>query len=317
MRKFLEKFVGWVKRRGIRLPYVRRARYERKVSTLKKLRGTVEQVREENAALTNMLLLPARALAANAKATQVIRIDPAEADELCLFVTHAPTPALKQHVVDHVNSLIDENVAVILVVNTDHHASEFSLGPDFASRLRGLLVRQNVGFDFAGWAHALGLLPHGMPRRRLYFVNDSIVGPIDRALYRTTLERIRRSKADMIGLTLNTKPKPHLQSFYLVFNERLFKSPLFANVMGNVLNLPSKNAVIDAYEIQLTGYFQEHGFRCEAIFPTLTRDDLMTNDTFYHWDRLVKIGFPFVKTNVLQQVGESAAISRLVPDRYR
>jgi lipopolysaccharide biosynthesis protein len=206
---------------------------------------------------------------------------------------------------------------VVLIINTDHHASEFKLKPDFSSRLTGLLVRQNVGFDFAAWGHAFCLLPRGMIRRRLYFVNDSIVGPLDQAAYRTILERIRRSGADMIGLTQNTMPKPHLQSFFLVFNERLFRSQLFTNLMTNMINFPLKNAAIYRYEIQLTSYFQEHGFQCEALFPNMAQDNLLTNDTFYRWAQLIENGFPFIKGEVLRRASESADVNRLVPGKYR
>lgn len=142
-----------------------------------------------------------------------------------------PNPALKQHVIDHVSSLMDANIAVVLIVNTDHPAADLIIPPNLSARLDGLLVRQNVGFDFAAWGHAFWLLPGGMPRRRLYFVNDNIVGPLDQATYRAVLDGIHRSRADMVGLTQNTKPRPHLQSFYLVFNERLIRSPVYANFM--------------------------------------------------------------------------------------
>lgn len=317
MRNFRQISKNWLKKQEDRLPYVSRKRYDRAISRLNKRERINKRLKEEHAALAKLLLVPADALAARATITQAIPISPGETDELCLFVTHAPTPTLKQHVVDHVRSLIEENIAVVLIINTDHQAAEFMLPPDFSSRLSGLLVRQNVGFDFGAWAHAFCLLPRGMTKRRLYFVNDSIVGPLDIAAYRTILERVRRSGADMIGLTQNTKPRPHLQSFYLAFNERLFASPLFTNVMANLLNLPSKNAVIDAYEVHLTTYLQEHGFQCEALFPNMAQDDSLTDDTTFRWARLIEIGFPFVKGHVLRNNTDPADIMRLVPGRYR
>jgi len=317
VHKFWQSFKNWLEKQEDRLPYVSRKRYDRAISRSNKRKKINNSLREEHAALAKLLLVPADALAARATITHAIPIGPGETDELCLFVTHAPSPTLKQHVVDHVNSLIDENIAVVLVINTDHQAAEFMLPPDFSSRLTGLLVRQNIGFDFAAWAHAFCLLPRGMAKRRLYFVNDSIVGPLDKAAYRTILERIRRSTADMIGLTQNTKPRPHLQSFYLAFNERLFGSPLFTNFMTNLLNLPSKNAVIDAYEIHLTAHFQAHGFQCEALFPNMAQDDSLTDDTTFRWARLIETGFPFVKGHVLRNNTDPADIIRLVPGKYR
>lgn len=317
VRKFWQRFKVWRKTQEDRLPFIRRRRYDRAVFALNRRKKIVERLKEEKTALARFLLVASDAPASKATIAQSIPIDSRQADELCLFVTHAPTPTLKHHVVDHVNSLIDENIAVILIVNTDHHAAEFKLQPDFASRLTGLLVRQNVGFDFAAWGHALCLLPRDMPKRRLYFVNDSIVGPLDQTAYRTMLERIRRSGADMIGLTQNTKPKPHLQSFFLVFNERMIRSPLFASVMTNLFSLPTKSAVIDVYETHVTSYFQEHGFQCEALFPNMVQDDGFTDDTLARWSRLIQSGFPFIKGTVLRNAAESEDLIRLVPSKYR
>lgn len=95
----------------------------------------------------------------------------------------------------------------------------------------------------------------------------------------------------MIGLTQNSKPKPRLQSFYLAFNERLFGSPLFASIMTNLLNLPSKDAVIDVYEAQLTGYFQEHGFQWEVLFPDMAQDG-HSDDAFFRWLNQSSLAFP-------------------------
>jgi lipopolysaccharide biosynthesis protein len=309
VHKFRRNFKAWRKKQWGRLPYVKRRRYDKAVRVL-------EEFRIVKAALARTLLLPSDALAAKASIIEAIPVNRSQVDELCLFVTHAPTPNLKQHVIDHVNALIDADIAVVLIVNTDHRADEFLLRQDFSSRLRGLLIRQNIGFDFGAWGHAVFLLPHGMARRRLYLVNDSLVGPLDQAAYATILERIRKSSADMIGLTHNAKPIPHLQSFYMVFGERLFRSTIFLNVMTNLLNLPSKEAAVDVYELQLTGYFQEHGFRCEALFPSMAQSG-HSNDTIFRWARLIEAGFPFIKASVLQNNAEAADVIRLVPGKYR
>lgn len=309
MRTFPQIFKAWRKEQKERLPYVSRERFDRKVLVLEK---TERELRE----LANVLINPFVALAAKVRIDQVVPIIPAEPEELCLFLTYAPDPALKQHVVDHVQSLIEDKIAVILIFNTDHPAAEIVLPAAFSSRLSGLLVRQNVGFDFAAWAQVFCMLPRGMPKRRLYFINDSIVGPLDQAAYRTVLERIRASNADMIGLTQNRKPAPHLQSFFLAFSERLFKSPTFASIMSNALNLPSKSAVINVYEIQLTEYLQARGFRAEALFPSMALSG-HSNDTIFRWAQLIEAGFPFIKASVLRDAAGSADLVRLVPGKYR
>jgi hypothetical protein len=131
-------------------------------------------------------------------------------------------------------------------------------------------------------------------------INDSIMGPLDTEAYRALLTRIRTSTADFIGMTRNPDPRDHLQSYYLVFNQRLIHAPLFDELMRGVMNLPSKQYVIDCDEVWLTHFLESGGFTGESMFPSLsTAASPGRNDTIWNWQRLIELGFPFVKAAVL------------------
>jgi hypothetical protein len=265
----------------------------------------------------HLLALPS--LAATAPITAKIPVQAAGATEVCLFVSFAPEPKLKPHVIDHIRALSTHGIAVVLVVNTAHSSDQFSLEPDFAACLAGCLIRANSGFDFAAWAHAYSLLGAGPGRKRLYLVNDSIVGPVQPESFTNLLTRIRSATADLLGLTENSMPQPHLQSYFLVVNERLLNSDAFARLMSGIVNIPTKEGVIAQYETQITRFLRAQGFRCEALFPQLTRDPrnkLLSNDTINDWARLVELGFPFVKAEVLRTLQKTPEAVRLIPDRY-
>lgn len=318
MRNLWQGFRAWRKKLQASLPYIRRKRHLKTVNKLSlQMQAIEERAANEKDALSRVLLSLPDTLAIKAPITQVIPIRDNEVNELCLFVTYSPDPQLKQYVIEHVHALVDAKIAVVLIVNTSHCASSFEFSPSLISKLHGLLVRQNIGFDFAAWGHAFYLLPPQTMKQRLYLVNDSIVGPLDKFTYYTMLDHIRRSEADMIGLTQNTWPRPHLQSFFLVFNQRLLRADFFQRVMANLLNLPSKKAAIDMYEIQLTQYIEEQGFRCHALFPNLAQCGDSPDDTIFRWARLIESGFPFVKASVLRISHDSADAARLVPERYR
>jgi hypothetical protein len=294
-------------------PLIRRSRHER---ALARLQRQLDYERKTNEGMGSLFFAPPL-LAASARHVVLAPFKGGGVEELCLFVSHAAGPRLKPHVIDHIGALIDAGVAVVLVVNSDVEPSTLQLPTEFASRLHGCLARENVGFDFAAWAHGYCLLEAGAVRRRLYLVNDSIIGPLDRTTYEALLQRIRNSHADALGLTSNPDPHPHLQSYYLVFNERLLHSPVCESFMRNVVNMPLKQNVIDCYEIWLSPFLERKGFRTAAIFPSLSRlPPPKRNDTLCAWRELIDLGFPFVKSMVLRDPVEGEAARRLLPARY-
>ncbi|HVF16759.1 MAG TPA: rhamnan synthesis F family protein, partial [Steroidobacteraceae bacterium] len=182
----------------------------------------------------------------------------------------------------------------------------------------GCLVRANVGYDFAAWSHVYSLLEPALVRHRLYLINDSIVGPLDHGAYSNLLHRVRHSSADLIGLTCNPDPHEHLQSFYLVFNERLLRSQLFDAFMRRVVNMPRKESVVTSYELWLSPFFQRNGFNAETLFPNISTYGPETrNDTLSHWRELVAAGFPFIKSAVLTSTDDADEARQLLPVRYR
>jgi len=295
-------------------PFIRRSRHERAIARINK---HVDYLRQTNEGMGLLFFVPPP-LANTAPCDIRVPFSNAPIEELCLFVTYAANAELKSHVVDHVNALLDASVHVVLIVNTDLDRASMQIPPELARRLYGCLVRQNLGFDFAAWAHAYSLIDPRAVRSRLYLVNDSIIGPLDLAHYATMLQRVRASPADVVGLTANPDPHEHLQSFFLVFNEGLLHSPTFDALMHNVVNMPHKQNVIDCYEIWLSPFLQKSGFTASAIFPKLsTLPPPQRNDTLISWRALLDIGFPFVKSMVLRDPIEGEAARHVVPQKYQ
>lgn len=294
-------------------PLIRRTRHERALVHFKRQMNLEREQREELGAL---FLSPApNASAVRCTVRAPVRREPTE--ELCLFITHAASVNLKPHVLDHIDALLASGIQVVLIVNTDVSAAGLQIPIDLEARLYGCLIRDNAGYDFAAWAHACSLIDPGLIRRRLYLINDSIVGPLDLSAYRTLVQRIRDSHADAVGLTSNRDPHPHLQSYYLVFNERLLRSDIYDSLMRRIVNLPLKQNVIDCYEIWLSPYLERNGFTTAAIFPYLSKLPFpYRNDTIYAWRELVDLGFPFIKSAVLRDPDEGEDARRLLPERY-
>ena len=284
-----------------RLPYVRRREYLRLAHKYEQCLDVLNQGLPPAAAARVNVLMPMQGDACT---------------ELCLFVTHATQPALKVHVVTHVEHLLEAGFHVVLIINTDLELDSIQVESSLLTRLDALYVRQNIGFDFAAWAH--GWLLCGAPTRldRLLLVNDSIIGPLSSAAFTTLIRRLRASSADVVGLTESIQTRHHLQSFFLAFGRHALQSAALKDTLERMYALPTKEMVIDAYETRITQRLRAAGLSVEALFPAMTDDRWSSNDTFYHWADLIRAGFPFIKTSVLPRVAHTADARALVPAHF-
>lgn len=296
---------AWRKALVARLPWIKRARHQ------KLLRD--KQTRSNHLADA---LLDGPTHATQTPIFELMPIQRRQCDELCLFVTFASQPIIKTHVIDHIQSLVNSGIQVILIVNTGLSAEQLQIPNELREKLNGCLIRNNCGYDFAAWAHAYTLIDKTLVTRRLYFVNDSIVGPIDSHQFELMLEKFRSLPGDMNGLTESLEQLPHLQSFFLAFTPLLFNSDIFERFINGVINFSDKQQVIELYEVHLTRFIRKHGFRCEALFPKSPIRPACNDDTIQNWAGLIERGFPYVKASVLKHAAHAPELKALVPPKY-
>ncbi len=275
----------WRRQLKAKAPFVRRREYR-----------IIERKYAELIASFTGLATPA----SQARLQVLTPLTPSLEGEVCLFVSHAAQPMLKQHVAHHVGSLLDAGVQVVLVINTHLSADQIVVDPALQARLSGILVRENTGFDFGAWAHAYSLQDRAR-WTRLFLVNDSMVGPLDKADFDNMLSHIRTSPADFIGLTENAAPVPHLQSYFMVLGGAAIRNPAFNQMMQGVLNFPDKGQVVDVYELRWTQRLAAMGLHCHAVFPALSDDFNDADNTATRWECLIAKGFPYLKTRVIHQ----------------
>jgi Rhamnan synthesis protein F len=286
----IEHFVGWGAAEG-KLPFRGFDSYSRSIgfahdSNLEAYRHYLAQRPQPG--------IPRKVWGAVADAEIRCLKEPSFDGELALFATYSSDGLLKSHVLHYVESLRREGIAVILIVNTDM-ASMFR-NDDLSRRVDGLYVRQAKGYDFAAWAHVLQLRREILEAKNLYLINDSLFGPIDRTKFSELIQRIRTSKADVIGLTENLQRGWHLQSFFLVFKHHVLVSAAFVGFMDAVVCYEDKLDVIGEYEIRLATVFKRAGFLCEPMFRAIDTSNLTSN----HWKELIGAGFPFLKVELLR-----------------
>lgn len=236
---------------------------------------------------------------------RIIKKLPSDRTETALFVTHRPRSLVKPHILHYLRHLRRVGISVMLIVAADDVSVEVS--DEILALVDGAVVRENGGFDFAAWAHVIKLDPALYNSHILYLLNDSLVGPFDAQAFENLVQRIRASSSDVVGLVDNHEVRWHLQSFFLALKPHALQSPALRNFLDRVECLDTKDAVIYAYELQLTDVLVRSGCKAEALFPSASP----VNRTIHQWRELLCEGMPFAKAAVVKQFCVSATESEL------
>lgn len=235
---------------------------------------------------------------------------------IALFAHYDADDAVKRYIVYHLRRLREHCDEVVFVSTAKLGEAELAKVRPFCSRVT---LKDNVGFDFAMWQHALA----GVDVKawdEVVLTNSSVLGPMPSL--QGAFDRMAGEACDFWGMTGNHEHSWHLQSYFLVFRRRLLDSPEFARFWSSVLPYREKWHVIRAYEIGLTGYFVENGFvgkafadleRPRKLGPLpLPRRRRPRNPTCFYPLELIDEGMPYVKVELLR---DNPARLRLGPVR--
>ena len=114
----------------------------------------------------------------------------------------------------------------------------------------------------------------------LIFANDSCFGPL--LPFEKIWNTMQKKDCDFWGITKNDiDVEYHIQSFFLVFKENVFKTKLFDNFINSITKQENKNEIIKKYEIGLSKLLLENGFKSASYcnYP-IARN--ITQDLFYN-----------------------------------
>lgn len=208
-------------------------------------------------------------------------------------------------------------------------------GPSVEADL--VLVRSNVGWDFASWATFVGRFDRLCTRLdELILTNDSCAGPLNDL--GAEIEKARRLGVDVAGSSDGRQGAVHLQSFFLMFRGRPLRERALQRFFATYPFPSDKNEVVKFGEVDLsrilgaTGYsmaaVHDYASMCEEFMTSRPTDEWRlenqtliakrwpVNLTYAMWDRMLDAGFPFVKWNIFgsqsHQVGDVSEVERAV-----
>ena len=226
---------------------------------------------------------------------EALRIAP----RLCIFSQHHPQGRLPAYVRLHLEAIARAGYRIVLV-------AAGGLAPearDAAERLCDLvLARENVGYDFGNWRHALERLGE-IEAERLLLVNDSVYGPF--ADLGAWLEALTASPAAMWGAIESRAFGRHLQSWLLVLSPAAYRSPAFRDLLREPVDPAlGKWALVQRYELGLSRRLLDVGLILHAAYVTEDHGALARrlsyNPSGVLWRELVEGPAPYIKTSILR-----------------
>lgn len=224
-------------------------------------------------------------------------------NEICLFVAHAPLGTLSEYTLEYIQALRKTGITVLVCIISEN--MDMPVDPSVLDATDVLVLRQNLGYDFAAWADMLRNFPEVWQAERLYFVNDSITGPF--CPLDELIANIRHTNAGFFALTDCSIGSYHAQSFFFGWSGENLRSPVLREFWRSVTIERNKQAVIDKYEREICNFSE--------ILPDPTQDVLFGFNKMLHvepakipdfsmshhaWKLLISNGFPFVKTQILR-----------------
>lgn len=143
-------------------------------------------------------------------------------------------------------------------------ASASSLPAELTVVVDDFLPRENIGYDFCSWRDGIARL--GDPRQfdEIVCANDSVYGPLSDL--RPMLSDPRVAAADFWGMVMSGQRGDHVQSWFFAMRRPVIESRAFGEFWGSVAPQPSKERVVDRYEVGLTEAFAAAGLRVAAIY---------------------------------------------------
>jgi rhamnosyltransferase len=149
----------------------------------------------------------------------------------------------------------------------------------------------------------------------LVLTNSSVFGPIFPLA--DSFSKMDEKRCAFWAMTDNVDITWHLQSYFLVFRRPVLASGDLERFFNTVLSYRDKDQIIRSYEVGLTTFLVEQGHEPAALVALAdlggkgrtARHLVRKNPTIYHPARLIDLGMPFVKVELLRDNPANVGLS--------
>lgn len=234
--------------------------------------------------------------------------------KICLFASFDANSSIKKYVIQYLKVLKDNQFKIYFITTSPKLNN--SCIEKILPHCYKIIHRENYGLDFGSWVTGLKILSKADLQQApsLMFANDSIIGTDLNEIknishiFSSMDESIQNGKIDFYGLTDSYDTHHHLQSYFLVFSNRMINSSHWHDFWQQFRFYKDKFLIIQLYEIGLTAYFSKHNYKFKAFYPIQDIYDKGNyplnircyNPTIHFWQELHELmDFPFVKKELI------------------
>ncbi|MBC7594087.1 MAG: hypothetical protein H7288_09140 [Kineosporiaceae bacterium] len=243
------------------------------------------------------------------------RKDLADNDRIAVVASFGTSTTVARSLEAMVMGLEKCNYSVIVV-----RASDDSTPLRWSKAYSGnaVIVRKpNVGYDFGSWALALHIYPQLRTRRFVLLTNDSLVGPFESLT--GVIADFEASPGDVWSATNTTQFFPHIQSFFMGFHSGVLDDPAVKDFWFSLRVETDKQRIIGKYELGFSQLLFGEGFAVSSGFASERVVAAGLNPSITGWRRLVELGFPFVKRELILNptlVHDGGHIPEFIQSKY-
>ena len=205
-----------------------------------------------------------------------------------------------------------ENGFEVLLVSACESPGPLILEEEILRRIT-VIRKPNIGYDFGSWSIGLLAFSEICQAKEVLLLNDSNSGPFGPLA--GLLNKMNESPYDITGLTDSLQHRFHIQSFMMHFKNNSLNNKVMIDFWQNVRSQSKKFDVVHAYELGLTSRAQGNGLYVGAIYPWNILCDYWENPSVKAWQRLLDLGYPFIKREVTRSLTEKQ-ITNLIATRF-
>ena len=204
---------------------------------------------------------------------------------------------IDDYVVKYLQELKKVAEKIIFVSDCNIIDSEYLKINDLCDKI---IAKRHEEYDFGSYKRGINeLLDIINDYDHLIIANDSCY--LFRSLIPVFQEMESRDGIDFWGLSQNTDGYPeHIQSYFVVFNKKIFCNQDFLNFFANVKKLDSKKSIIEDYEIGLTTKLLELGFKKSSFIEKVFKSNPMNYYVFFN--EIINANFPLIKINMMKEI---------------
>ena len=223
---------------------------------------------------------------------------------LCIYVNYSACDRLRPDVIWQLKE-ISRHYRIIFVTTSGPSLATDPLFESLKEHTLEIIFRENIGYDFGSWKAGI-LANYNLiyNSESLLLMNDSLYGPITST--EQLFNQVLNSSTDVTCMTLNHVGGTHAQSYFVSYNQSVFKSADFSSFWKTIPIYCDKFQLIKNCEMRWSHHLLNTGKTISALYDTGS----FGNQTHIDWRLLIeKHDCPFIKNELILKnpVGQNIA----------